>query len=363
MYTWTNLPKYDYNTLTEIQYGVHESYESGYYSTVRRITQIEISSSHWGEAGSFVNGKVYILGHANGYLSTESSSSGNLKWVDAETAKISPLALWTATVNGSTVKFTNGSGQTLTLNYSSWGSSNRYFHAVKGSASYQEMTPVDAGNGFRFYVTRSNSKHYMSSSGINNSGKIPITQTSSSALVLVPMTLVEKTDIQEVRDWAYQITNTPLEKNNETSVQVTKQWSVPEGYDSKLYQEFAVTVRLFANGVDTGRTLTLTLKNNWQDTFLGLPYTDDNGNVIRYTVEENWEKPRWTTEYGQMQASGEDPPNYSIVITNTYHIGGPELPTTGSTGRLPYILCGIGIMLVALVYGFGSRRKRERRTE
>ena len=363
MYTWTNLPKYDYNTLTEIKYGIEESYESGYYSTVRRITQIEISRSEWAEAGSFINGESYILRHSSGYLSTVSASSGNLKWVDAATAKSSSLAQWEATVTGSTVKFTNGAGQTLTLNYGSWGSSNRYFHAVSGNASYQTLTPVDTGSGFRFYATRNRTNHYMSSSGINNSGRIPITSTASSALVLVPMKLISQTDIQPVRDWAYQITNTPLEKDNETSMTVVKNWVVPEGYDSELYQEFTVTVRLYANGVNTGRTATLTLKNNWQGTFLGLPYADDNGNIIHYTVDEIWEKPRWTTEYGPIQASGGDPPTYSVVITNTYHPGGPELPTTGSPARLMYTLCGLGIMLGALIYGIGSRRKREGRFE
>ena len=361
MYTWTNLPKYNYKALTEINYGVEESYESGYYSTVRRITQIEISSSEWAEAGSFVNGETYILKHSSGCLSTNSSSGGTLKWVDEATAKNSPLALWTATVSGSTVKFTNGAGQTLTLNYGSWGSSNRYFHAVSGNANYQDLTPVDTGSGFRFYATRNRTNHYMSSSGINSSGRIPITSTASSALVLVPMKLITQTDIQPVRDWAYQITNTPLAEDNETSMTVVKNWDVPEGYDSKLYQEFAVTVRLLANGVNTGRTVTLNLKNNWQGVFLGLPYTDDNGNVIQYTVEEIWERTRWTTEYGQIQTSGSDPPTYSIVITNTYYEGGPLLPATGSPARLIFILCGFSIMLGSLVYGIVSRRKRERR--
>ena len=367
MYTWTNLPKYDYNALTEVKYGVEESYESGYYSTVRRVTQIEISSSEWAEAGSFINGETYILKHSNGCLSTRSASDGNLKWVDEETAKTSPLALWTAAVTGSgsntTVKFTNGAGQTLTMNYGSWGSSNRYFHAVGRTANYQTLTPVDAGNGFRFYATYNRTNYYMSSSGINNSGRIPLTSTASSALVLVPMKLITQTDIQPVEDWAYQITNTPLEENNETSMTVTKNWDVPEGYDSKLYQEYTVTVRLLANGVNTGRTVTLTLKNNWQGTFQGLPYKDDNDQVIQYTVEEIWDKPRWTTEYGQIETFGGDPPTYSIVITNTYHTGGPELPSTGSAARLLYVLCGSSIMLGTLVYGIGSRRKRERRKE
>ena len=50
-------------------------------------------------------------------------------------------------------------------------------------------------------------------------------------------------------------------------------------------------------------------------------------------------------------------------LSNTYHAGGPELPSTGSAARLLYVLCGSGIMLGTLVYGIGARRKRERRNE
>jgi len=364
MYTWTNLPKYDYDALTEVQYGIEESYESGYYSTVRKVTQIEISKTEWAEAASFINGESYILKHSSGCLSTVSSSNAKLTWAEEETAKESPLATWTATVSSGKVKFTNGAGQILTFVYNS-SSSRRYFYATTASANVQTLTPVDADTGFRFYATRNNSssgtKYYMASSGINSSGQISTTTGSSGGLILTPMKKITQTDIQQVQDWAYQITNTPLPENNETSLSVSKQWVIPEGYDSRLYQEFSVTVRLFANGVNTGRTVTLTLKNNWQGIFQGLPYKDESGNVIVYTVDEVWEKAKWKTTYGEILTDGGAPPTYATVITNTYHPGGPELPSTGSPARLMYVLCGAAIMLGALVYGFGSRRKQERR--
>ena len=136
---------------------------------------------------------------------------------------------------------------------------------------------------------------------------------------------------------------------------------IPAGYDSSLYQEFEVTVRLLANGLHTGRSVTLNLKNGWQGSFLGLPYTDASGNVIVYTVEESWQREGWTTQYGPVLTSGGSPPTYSVNITNTYYPGGPELPATGSAARMLYVLCGSGIMLGTLVYGIVSRRKRERR--
>ena len=196
---------------------------------------------------------------------------------------------------------------------------------------------------------------------MNNSQKFNYSTSANGSLVLIPMKEITTSSSMEVEDWAYQITNTPLAANNETSLSVSKNWVIPEGCDAKMYQEFAVTVRLLANGINTGRSITLNLKNSWQGVFQGLPYKDEAGNVIQYTVDEVWEKPKWSTTYGEIQVSGGSPPTYSTVISNTYHPGGPELPSTGSAARLMYVLCGTGIMLGSLVYGIGSRRKRERR--
>ena len=359
MYTWTNLPKYDYDNMSEVQYGIEESYESGYYSTVRKITQIVISRTEWAEAASFINGESYILKSNNGYLSTTSNSDAKLKWVDEATAQSSPLALWKVTISGNKVKFTNGAGQILTYNNGS-SSSSRYFYATTSNSTYQTFTPVDAGSGFRFYVTRSNRNYYFASLNASQ-GRISSTTSANSGMILTPMEKITETDVQDVQDWAYEITNTPLPSSNETSLTVKKEWSIPEGYDATLYHEFAVTVKLFANGLDTGRSVTLTLKNNWQGSFLGLPYKDTNGNIIQYSVVEVWKMDRWTTEYGEMRTSGGTPPTYAITITNMYSPGGPMLPSTGSAARLIYVLCGSAMMLGALVYGIGSRRKRERR--
>ena len=260
------------------------------------------------------------------------------------------------------MKLTNGAGQILTFNYSS-SSGNRYFYATTSYSTYQSFTAVDAGSGFRFYATRSNRNYYMSSSGINSSGRIPSTTSSSSGLILIPIEKTETSTTVEEGNWAYQITNTPLAAGNETSVTVKKEWAIPEGYDASLYQEYAVTVRLLANGINTGRRITLNLKNNWQGIFPGLPHKDTDGNVIQYTVVEDWEKERWVTSYGAIIVTDGTPPVYSTTITNTYHAGGPELPATGSAARITYVLCGLGIMLGTLVYGIGSRRKRERRME
>ena len=364
MYVWTNLPKYDYDAMTEVKYGVEESYESGYYSTVRRITEIQITQTKWAEALSFQNGETYILRTANGYLSTMNNNSDTgFTWVDEDTAKSSPNALWTTTVNGGKVKFTNGVGQTITFYYGGGNPTDFYARiGSPGSNDRQEFSVSSRAGGLQVFYQQGRNNYYLANS-MNSSRKFNYSTNANSSLILIPMKKITQTDIQQVQDWAYQITNTPLAADNETAVAVTKEWVIPEGYDSKLYQEFAVTVRLFANGVNTGRSMTLTLKNGWQGAFQGLPYKDTNGNVIRYTVDEVWEKEKWSTTYGEVQADSGSPPTYSIIITNTYHTGGPELPSTGSPARLMYVLCGSAIILGTLAYGIGSRRKRERRFE
>ena len=39
------------------------------------------------------------------------------------------------------------------------------------------------------------------------------------------------------------------------------------------------------------------------------------------------------------------------------------LPRTGGPGTKAYTLCGLTVMLAAAIYGFGKRRRRERRNE
>ena len=76
------------------------------------------------------------------------------------------------------------------------------------------------------------------------------------------------------------IVNYPEYRN----ISVEKIWTgLPEG--STDYPE-SVTVRLLANNVDTGKTLSLNSNNSWKGTFSNLPYLDDKG-VITYSIEED----------------------------------------------------------------------------
>ncbi len=357
-YTWTNLPKYAQDGITKIEYGTEEAYKSGYSPSIEKVDKIEISNTTWAEAYSFSNGKVYILGTSGGYVSTTSATATTLCYVDEETAKNSPNALWTATVSGNYVRFTNGNGQILSFNYSS-SSSNRYFFATTSSTSYQNMVVVQTSTGVRLYCTRSNRNYYIGS--ISSNGRASATTSSSSASTFAPMIRSTEITFKEAEDFTFNITNTPLEE--ETSLKVTKIWDLGMA-TAASYEQSQVTVKLLANGKETGRTVTLNLKNGWTDTFWGLPYKDNSGEVIKYTVEESWETEDWLPEYGkviEVKETGQLP-TYETTVTNAYRWGhGYELPSTGGIGRKVWILSGFIIMIGALVFGCILRRKRERR--
>ena len=70
---------------------------------------------------------------------------------------------------------------------------------------------------------------------------------------------------------------------DETGVNVTKRWNDNNNQDGIRPNE--ITVKLMANGKDTGKTLILNAANNWSGTFTGLAKYE-NGKTIEYTVEE-----------------------------------------------------------------------------
>ena len=74
----------------------------------------------------------------------------------------------------------------------------------------------------------------------------------------------------------FTITNTNTEK---VDVPVKKEWVGPKAGP--------VTVHLLADGVDTGKTVTLSDSNSWTDTFSGLDKYKTDGTEIVYTVKED----------------------------------------------------------------------------
>ena len=89
-----------------------------------------------------------------------------------------------------------------------------------------------------------------------------------------------------------------------TSVKATKQWVGPIGS--------AVTVHLYADDVDTGKTVTLNAANNWEDTFTNLrKYKPGTTTEIKYTVKEDA-----VANYDGV-VSGDMATGFTITNTNT----------------------------------------------
>ena len=104
----------------------------------------------------------------------------------------------------------------------------------------------------------------------------------------------------------YNVTNsyTP----GKVSVPVTKAWN--DGNDQDGKRPDKITVHLYADGTDTGKTLELTASNNWSGTFTGLDEYKA-GKKISYTVKED-EVKGYTSK-----VTGDETKGY--VVTNTYN--------------------------------------------
>ncbi len=98
----------------------------------------------------------------------------------------------------------------------------------------------------------------------------------------------------------FTITNTNTEK---VDVPVKKEWVGPKAGP--------VTVRLLADGVDTGKTITLSDSNSWTDTFSGLDKYKADGTAIVYTVKEED-----ITNYTST-TTGDATTGFTITNTNT----------------------------------------------
>ena len=68
-----------------------------------------------------------------------------------------------------------------------------------------------------------------------------------------------------------------------TSATVTKIWNDAENQDGKRPE--SITVSLLADGKETGKTVTLSVENNWKQTISDLPEKAD-GKAIEYTWTE-----------------------------------------------------------------------------
>ena len=139
------------------------------------------------------------------------------------------------------------------------------------------------------------------------------------------------------------ITDKPIK----TDISVTKTWVGPKAGP--------VTIHLFANGTDTGSTLTLDDLNNWTGSFTNVRKYDQSGTEIQYTITEDTVNGYDTTITGD-QTTGftvtntEQPKNITPPKQNT---------TTPKTSDSTNIYLYFGMLLVGVIscgYLFAKRK-------
>lgn len=120
----------------------------------------------------------------------------------------------------------------------------------------------------------------------------------------------------------YDVTNTY--NPGKVSISVTKSWN--DSNDQDGIRPEKITIKLYADGKDTGKTLELTAATNWSGSFTGLDEYKA-GNKIEYTVEEE-EVNGYTSAVSGDAATG-------YVITNTHTPEIPDEPDKPDTPDVP----------------------------
>lgn len=117
----------------------------------------------------------------------------------------------------------------------------------------------------------------------------------------------------------YNFTNTYQPATN--SLNVTKKWN-----DGDKLRPKSIQVQLYANGVASGKPVTVTANNDWKYTFTNLPLKA-NGKTISYTVKEVNTTKGYTASVDQTDVN-------NVIITNTHSVT-PITPNVVKTSVRP----------------------------
>ena len=130
--------------------------------------------------------------------------------------------------------------------------------------------------------------------------------------VTVPEGYTSKMEMTEATPGRFQMKITNTYSVDKTQITVTKKWVDGNNYDG--IRPRSITVQLLADGVPVdGKTAVMTgVGNDWTFTFSDLPkYAEgEEGQLIRYTVEEVGEIVGYTTAYS----------DDTLTITNTHEL-------------------------------------------
>ena len=130
----------------------------------------------------------------------------------------------------------------------------------------------------------------------------------------------------------------------QTSITVSKVWKDGDNLD-KIRPD-SVTIKLLANGQDTGKTLTLTADGQWKGSFTKMDMYE-NGQAIVYTIEEV-KVDGYTSSISGDAASG-------FVVINVHNV----TPKMGDNSNILLYSVLLGVSVVAMTGLLIIRRKRK----
>ena len=370
-YSFSGLDKYD-ATGTEITYTVSEDSVDGYTST---ITGTNITNSYTPETTVVKVTKAWVgpkAGPVTVHLLADGTDTG-------KTLTLDEAGNWTGTFSN-LPKYKDGTAITYTVK-------------EDDITNYTSTTTGDATTGFT--ITNTNTEKvnvpvkkewvgskadsvtvHLLADGVDTGKTVTLSDANSwtdtfsgldkyNADGAEIVYSVKEDDITNYTSattgdatTGFTITNTNTEKVN---VPVKKEWIGPKAGP--------VTVRLLADGVDTGKTTTLSDANSWTDTFSGLDKYKADGTAITYTVKED-EVSGYTSEI-----TGDATTGFTITNTEVPHdTPKPKEDTPKKSGKkshtvVPYTgdsnATGIAIALasaaVVLIGGGIYLRRRSHR--
>jgi len=260
VYTWSGLPSEDANG--PIIYEVEELAVPGFHSNVaERVTTEDITD--WLKVGALEDGETYMILTGSNAIAL---SNGALTTVSQEQAKEDPAAQWKVVANNDGYRIFNGS-YTLTLD----GGSNYIVTTGTGNQTLYF-------DGTRLFAMYNQNRYFLGSV----SGGKAAASTTAQTVQLYKHELTTR-DVQQ-----FIVENTPIPKDQQISLTVNKVWETQNNILG-----INVVVRLFADGEDTGRTVTLNRANKWTAAFTGLDKT------VTYSVREEI-IPGYTPSYSEM---------------------------------------------------------------
>ncbi len=254
-YTWTGLPLTDDDG--EINYTMREVQVPGFV-TEQSTPEPFTDNGEWMKTDSLRDGDTFLIVNSETDQAL-SVSNGVFVWISRDAAQSNASAQWTSIADGMGFRLQNGSNYNIVLDGTS------------------EFVPAQEGNRILYFY---NSKLFAQSENIYYYFGSNAAADSESGLEFE----LYKESTSGLSGVITEITNTPIPELEQTYLTVEKVWSDGEAE----HINDSITVRLFSDGTDTGRTLTLNRNNGWTGTFDGLPYIlDGSDELISYTVVED----------------------------------------------------------------------------